>query len=485
MFCFISSLAIFRLKGEYGFAANVRTLSGEELARYKNQNSNNVVIFADKYTNIEFADYAIEKFNKSISIVRAPTSEGNSTDCEGFPCIQCFKNNKKVGPNAPLYLAGLLQWFNDITHPPVIELKHPEDIRILFNKPGSFIIGVDTNARPKSMKDSEILYTVSSRILQYFDINAKQGIYVYRSADRMFVRTSGNFRSYMKTPIVDPQNTNLTSKPYVGGYFLEGYNKEANEKEMEILTKLAFKFKDVNFLPIGGGVSAIFNEIAKIDQLTFPLFLLLPSDNNNDTRRWVIQGENADNFDYVSNVIQGAINGSLKYHNVSEKIDPENKHQATLNTIKDILAENNETCDTIIAYVSNYMDAGAWYKALMPVSADLINNSNVRFYVYDLSLNDPEEGFPQIDAPSVLMYRKGTEDPIHYGGNQNIKDFIDWVCNKAENHPEMPKYSPMHYMNDVLPPVSHNGFNIKYAEEVFGMPGEPSPDAEDDSTADL
>ena len=486
MFSLFSFLSLFRLKGEFGFAANMRQISSDEIENFIKQKGLNVIFYAEKGTNLEFADFVNEKYNSSINFARTlPENIQNKSICDSFPCVVAYKMGQKIGDNAPLIPSAYMNWVVDLLSPPILELKHPEEVRNLLNKHGSFVIGVDTPEKPKAMKESETYYVVPSRLLKYFFINVSAGIYVYRSADRMLVKANNNFKSYMRTPIIDPQLTNISSKKYIAGYFLERDNSESNEEDMQRLTTLANKFKqDVHFLPIVGGISAIFGETIGIGYLSFPLFALLPS-GENPVNQYLIQGEDSRNVTFVSEIIQSILDGKLDNYYPSERINESDKYQITYNTLNETIQKNQEKYDTIIAYVSPYMGKGEWFSKLIPCVDELIKNENIKFYIYNLSTNMEPKNIVISGDPAVYFYPKGSNESDFYRGNPNIKHFVDWVCEKSTFHPNMPHYSPKHYMNDVLPQVDKNGFNIKYEEEIWGIPGETPDPTKEDTTFEL
>ena len=487
MFSLFSFLSIFRLKGEFGFAANMRQISADQIENFIKQKGLNIIFYAEKGSNLEFADFVNEKYNSTINFARTlPENLQNKSICDSFPCVVCYKMGQKYGENAPLIPSGYMDWVIDLLSPPILELKHPEEVRTLLNKHGSFVIGVDTQEKPKAMKESETFYVVPSRLLKYFFVNVSAGIYVYRSADRMLVKAPNNkYKSYMRTPIIDPLLANLSSKKYIAGYFLERNNPQSNEMDMQCLTSLAHKFKhDVHFLPIAGGLSAIFSETIGLGYLSFPLFAMLPS-GENPTNHYLIQGNEARNVTHVSEVIQSVLEGKIDHYYPSETINKSNKYQITYNTLNSTLQWNRGWFDTVIAFVSPYMGKGDWFSKLIPCVNDLINNDNIKFYIYNLSTNMEPKDIVIPNDPVVYFYPKGTNESILYTGNPNIKHFIDWVCEKSTFNPAMPHYSPKHYMNDVLPPVDKNGFNIKYEEEIWGIPGETPDPTKQDSTSEL
>ena len=160
--------------------------------------------------------------------------------------------------------------------------------------------------------------------------------------------------------------------------------------------------------------------------LSFPLFALLPS-SEDPAHQWLVQGPDSENITYISEMIQSILDGTSTSHYPSERINESDKYQITYDNLEKVIEENHDNSDTVIAFASTFMGRGDWFSALLPEVDKLINNTNIKFYVYNLTTNYRPANISIGEQPLVMMYPKNTKTTEVYRGNPNIKHFIDWI----------------------------------------------------------
>lgn len=431
------------MKHELGLSNSIPVLKDDELEIKIQSHQKTVVFFLNNSESIDFANFAMFRLNGTLSFVKSYSSISSNFDCNDFPCPVAFQNGRIVNTvKAPLAPVPFSTWCYELVINNNVHINTPEELRLLFNKHGSFVIGVDMKKRPTTMKDSEMFYIASSSCFVPFNLNVSAGIYVFRSADRQIVRVSGDYRKYTKTMIVDPVITNISSRPYVAGFFLEGNNVDMNSEEIQLLNKLAHKYSEkIHFVPFYGGFASILADAGRIGWLETPLFVVFQS-NNLKGQRWAIQGQKAHNFEFLDLFIEEVLTGNNNNSVVSSQIT-QDSHPLAIETQGFFEKINNDGKDSIVLIVSKRFSQCNMYISLFEEANRILEGYKIQFYILNVSEND----VPQtLSIPSKMpmlylwLHGKDIELPIEFTGEVTIADIVEFSVEHSSFNNTAPEY---------------------------------------------
>lgn len=466
MFLF-TSLAYYQVRGLIGFGNTIPYINQNEYQDFIKKSGTKAIIFAEKDEDLDFIEQGYKSFKDYIEFRRASPSLAKEGQCISFPCVIGYKNSNEVAETGPIQPILFYDWAQNLSHPAIIELFHPELLRRIFNQPGAAIIGVDIRSRPDYLSPNENFYVTTSENFAVFDIKVSSGVYIYRSADHTILRADKNYKSYLKTSIVNPQKVNLKDKPFCGGFVLSG-RKDLDSVEMEILRSLASTYKDIYFFPIVSGVATIFSEIGKIEYFPPPYFVLMNSSETRPLRYLIINSIQMHDLPFLKQYVRSILDGKQSYNMISDESGGDPNKLVYSDLRKTI---NEHDTDIVIVYGTYRMPRGEYYMAIPKAAESVIESKSFKFYYYNLSMNEMPTYFKSDYQPVVEFYAKGSKEPVTYKGQPYFRHFIDWVSSVASEKIVVKKYSPMEMQNS-LPPIDASVGKIVYDSELWGIPGE-------------
>ena len=441
---FRSFLLSFRIKDPIGESANTPYLEGKSLVDKLKKSKKSVVFFIENSARLSYADFAIRKFKKDIDFFRSSASEGQNYNCTEFPCAIAFEKGKTMPMNfGPYQPVQFLTWVESILTPGIMNVKTPELLRSLLEGMSPIIFGVDIKERPKDFPKEQQILSVSSDLFNFFNISVKKGIYYYRPADRELI----DFKSVKKTedlntPITDMVTCSSENTTYFGGYFINTDNDETTKKEIEILKKVAPKFKNSVSLAIfyGDSQSKIL-EKADIN-LDAPFFFILER-SDIEGGRWVINDARLHDAAAIEKFLTGIIDGTEEYSVISEPVENYTGvafKKVVGSNFEELVINNKE--DVLIAFTAPWCHHCKEFKPVLNEVAKLIENTNSRVYFIDATANDLPEAVPEINGYPTLYYwpASNKSEPIQYNGERTVKAVLEFLSEHASTTFEMPKY---------------------------------------------
>lgn len=470
------SVAYYRVRGPIGYWNTLKVLEARKINEFTSNRGINVLIYADDNDDLDFAESGIRDYEKRINFARTQTKFASSFSCKSFPCIEAYVDGTKVPDNAPLVPIGFQDWLLKLTRPPIVEVIHPEQLRRILIAPGSVIFGVDIKERPESMRSFDTFYTCKSQFFESLGTKLQKGIYVYRSADHTIIKVEKNFQNYMKTPIVNPMEINISTRPYVAGYFISDSSQDDAEKEMDILRTLASTFKDVYFFPFSSGLGAVFQEIGRIGYIAPPVFAVFNSTQEKGPR-YLVNGNKIHDVKYLKQFISDILEGKQPPTYISEAKDKSDKYQLTYNELNGII-EKHDT-DIVITYTSPAMSRGEFFDKFAKVADSLIKASSIKFYVYNLSANEIPDFHNFFDDPIIEFYPKGSNKPVYFTKTPDIQTFVNWVIETSTEKPKYDAFNAHEVTQKYLPPIDAIGEMVAEEHEEYeyeDYPPEPTQD---------
>lgn len=447
MFVFFSQLLFllsFRIKAPIGESANTPYYEGKSLIDKLKKSKRSVVFFIENGARLTYADFAIRKFKKEIDFIRSSASDGENFNCTSYPCAVAFEKGKKMpmgfGPYQPVQF---LTWTESVLTPGFMKIRTPELLRALFEEMSSFIIGVDISERPKDFSKEQQIVSVSSDLLKFFNISVKKGIYLYRPADRELIDIKHMKKaSDFESPISDMRTYLDENTTYFGGYFIDTKDDKATMEEIEILKKLAPKFKENVSLAIFYGDSQS-KMLQKADiNLKAPFFFVLEKSAIEDGR-WVINDNRLHDSEALEKFLTGIVDGTEDYSVISEPVEDYTGvafKKVVAANFNELVIENKE--DVLIALTAPWCHHCNHFKPVLNEVAKLIEKTNSRVYYIDATANDLPEAVPEIEGYPTLFYWPASDksQPIQYDGERTVKDVLKFLSEHASVPFEMPEY---------------------------------------------
>ena len=193
-----------RIISPIGEAKHLNFYTADNFTQYLRETEYCIVFFGSAFTNYDFANFAISQYKHKISFARASLDIGKKYGCQNSRCILPFKNQKLLKSEYPPFNPiGFSKWVNEIASLPIIHIGDPGTLEKLFETPGSHVFGIEFPTRPNWLDEGRPFYNVNLEVIRYFNLNLNSGLYIYRSADRQIIPASNNYKSYLRSPLVD------------------------------------------------------------------------------------------------------------------------------------------------------------------------------------------------------------------------------------------------------------------------------------------
>lgn len=470
MFLFyFTTILLYRVTKQVGNVANLPVLSStDELSNWINKHSKSVVWFLPEdpsknnftsnfnlFEQLNYANYAISKYKSKISFALSLKEFINQSKLipSNYIEAKAYNNGKDITDSLfqPNPVSFSLWCQDQFLRTDLKKIIYHEELRGIFEGHKNAIIGVDGAPKPNHFPKNEIFYECQSNIFKLFNVNVTKGVYIYRPGDRQLVGPiSGNIKNYMKSHIIDIENTyNIDKKRYLAGFFVDGTNDDLTKEEIKLLNKLADKFKnDIQFTSLEHGriCMNIFGS-GNYYNMSFPFFFVLDTsfNNQNGTFRWAVSNfKNMHNFDYLYTFVGDILNGEgNKYSHISDEIDDKNPIKVVYKNFNEKVFSNDDKRDKIVLFFRNDMrDASKTLTTLEKVQ-ELLKDF-IEVFFYDFSKNDlPDEFAPHAKRlPLIAHFPKGNEkNPSIIYPPFKFDEIVSNISAHSSTHFQVPEYN--------------------------------------------
>ncbi|KAH0790605.1 Thioredoxin family protein [Histomonas meleagridis] len=384
------------------------------------------------------------KYKNSIDFIIAENSTKKSK--KGYPLIQAYKNGNVIDQfdvfGSDIAFAD---WCRKLSYSDksVITIYHPEELRLIFENSSTVLFGIDLQSPPKEYQNDLKYYQVSSYLFSFFNLSVVSGLYVYRGIDRQLIQATKNYHSYLKTPIVNPETTDLTKRPFFAGYFLTPYKKEANSEEMAVIRRLATEFpEDFYFSPLTGALSSLFAILSKLKFMSFPLFVVWNT-THFDEKRFIINDQNSLNFEYLKKFLTQIRNNEIEPTPVSEKVNPKVEMQLVRSNFASKLKSNS-----LVLFVGREDENTEEYMLILNYMRNILNN--VHFFVYNVSVNDVPIDFDIDDNVPMFVYFADVKAPVFLRTSSiTVEKLVGFVVDNSNSAVKRPSADLERIQDDV------------------------------------
>lgn len=427
-----------RVKEPVGEINYISTLDKYTLNRFTRKNGTNIVIFDDKCSErCIFANFALHYFHKKINFAISTESEGRGLKCSSFPCVIPFRNGSMIKSvsNPHLSSTKFAFWCQQLLNPLFTEIKYPEQLRLLLETPGSYVIGINHKIRPNNLPDDIMFYYSPRLFFGKLGIVVTDGVYVYRYSDRYLEQVNENFSDYLQSPISNLNSIDVKQKKFVVGYVFNRTNSHVDELEMNIMINLSKIYgNEAFFAPLN-------NEYIYGGNLQFfdlPIIAAFETDKPKD-QRWVLNNEKAHDYNYVNNWLKEVISGKKSTFHLSEN-KPNQLHRLNYDNYQEIITSTH--ADALVLFSK---DTSISRKLVLIIQnvIKLINSSKLDYFIYNLTTNDVPPNISLTGTlPILLLYPESRNDqPYLFGGEPNVKQVMQFVNELCTNKFIIPKYN--------------------------------------------
>lgn len=461
----LSTIISYRVTKQVGNIANLPVLSdADELSKWINSHPKSVVWFipkepskndfSDIFEQLKYANYAISKYKSKISFALSMKNLINQSSLIPSDYIEAkaYNNGRDVTDSLfQLNSISFSLWCQDqFFRKETKSLIYHEELREIFEGHKNAIIGVDGAPKPNHFPKNEIFYDCSSKIFKFFALNVTKGVYVYRPSDRQLVGPiSGNIKSYIKSNLVDIENTyKIDKKRYLSGFFVDGTNDNLTKKEIKLLNNLADKFrKDIQFTSLEHGrICMNVFKSGNYFNMSFPFFFVLDTslNNQNEVYRWAISNnKNMHDFNYLCSFINDILNGEgNKYPHISDEIDDKDPFNVVYKNFNEKIVESNDKRDKVVAFFRHDLQDASKTLITLEKVQNLLKDF-IQVFFYDFSKNDlPEIFAPHArKLPLIAHFAKGNErNPSIIYPPFKFDEIVSNISMHSSSHFQVPEY---------------------------------------------
>lgn len=456
---------LYRVTQKIGAIHYLPQLEGTKFAEFITQNNYTVIFFTDDTDNFTQANYAINKFTRSkqIQFAIATQKEASLMGIRDFPVVSSFAFGKLNQTLRSISSSlDFAYWCKSLVPSPRSIIFNAEDLRIQFETHQATLFGIEQRDPPKDYKNEVPFIRAPSSIFRQFNLTVVPGYYVYRPSDRQLLKVSGSFKKYLKSPVVDLETTNISTRPFLAGYVIDPLNATIANQEITILNDLAVQFPEKAFFsPIAGQIQTLFNHVSQLTYLRKPLFVVWKTNELNNSR-WILNDETKiHNKEYLKNYIQSIISGNEPKVPIVEPKNMSDPYQIVYSEFE------KYTTQKTVVLMSNIFPPK--YMLLFKRAAEIYKDTDIQFCTYDLAYNDVPENFLIANTPPLLlMINQSKQSVYRYNGPLFIKDIAQFISD--ESNTTLPQFDHVSIQKSIereLAPKPKPGAPPSF-EDVFG-----------------
>jgi hypothetical protein len=445
---FLVGLTCSRITARIGQTANLLALQGAFLPTMLKRSPLAVVFFLDEDSDLDFAEYAVRKFNGDLFFFRSNFIEGSRHGCTSYPCTRAFRSGDPItGESVPNTSIEFTQWVSRLFSPGLVPLTAPEELRRLFESDYPSVIGVDIDAPPGNAPKDKPFHIANSSLFAPFGLSVSRGTYVYRPADRQFLPLTVAYDQAIVAGIPTSAELDLADYEFFAGFSINTSLDDLAEKEIELVKQLRSSFDGrTAFANIHGNTATVYETTAQLEALTKPYFFVL---NAADVTagRWFIADdiERMHNLDELKRFVDRVIAGKEEYSIVSQPVVPED----TAGPLKKVVGLNadewiiNNKKDALVAVVGPSLYTRMLLQLLNETAKILSGVETLDVIVIEGPANDIPDYVPTIESyPVVYLWPSGKKDaPKQYTGPRKIEKLMEFLTASVTSPFEVPEYN--------------------------------------------
>lgn len=403
-----------------------------------------VLAFFGEEGEIDFARNGIYWFWDNITFLKGHEDDYNSFDCPRKPC---FLDYCKFGQNSDVYAPeteiSFNFWLNNVLNPDYQTIKNVEHFKGLLKGHKNFYFGVNIGTIPEGYPKNQVFYSIPSSLLSDSGFVLNDGIYFFNSPEKVVIRVE-DFRP-IKSDMVDPFITNISTKPFFAGFFIELNSSSDIQNALRLVRNLN---SDENIeskvyfslIPRGEGMYdddplmsySKFVDAGKYYMSGFPSFFVMnTSQMDGSSNRWLIRND-CFNESKIRAFLHGILNGTQKYSYISAPVS--NKD----GPIIEIVADNsydylyNGNTTSLMVITATWCSHCRKLKPDFETACNVLYQNGVQCLSFDSSSNEIPDFFPDFKGyPSIFLINPGGSF-IEMSGSRNSSRIINFVNEKKQ-----------------------------------------------------
>lgn len=406
----------------------------EQLDSFLKQNEAAVVVYEPTRFLLDFLDFSVFRYGDKVGFATAHSALAPST-CNVFPCFVGYHESTEIPLEQPTWSpTSVALWCENVLKRGKFPLVFPEQVREQLAKKRVVVFGIGVDERPTDVPNTVPFYLAEESAFAGLQLNVTKGVWVFRPNDRLLLPYNGNFEEVATTPIMSIEEEYRTKK-FFAGYVLSPENEVNSNTHANILLEVAKKYNDQITFVIAKITD--FQETlrdAGMRKLTPPFFFILESNNITKDHRWFVYGDSANNQSFVDAFVGRVVAGQEEESIICSELPeqgPDNKFwELNARTIESAAIDKDTAA--VIVVTAPWCGHCKVFKPVLNATAEIssVNNSNVKFYWIDGTLNQLPSIVPNFSGyPTMFMWPAGENytNPLTYDGEREIMEILTWV----------------------------------------------------------
>lgn len=442
-----------RLQHPTGENSYLNYLQPDELANFLKDSKRSVVVFEDGRYILDFMNFGIYRYRDEINFTLANITNAEKYGCTQSPCIRAFNFDQQIVLSEPEQSPiRFCSWLEQVKEPREYKIQYPEQLRSIFEKYETCVLGVDLNKRPKEIPEETPFYLINSGVFEHFKLHHKvnKGLYIYRHADRQLLPMKGNYEAMHKALLVDYEanQSMIYSNKFFGGFLIENdASQEECQSKVDILNELAKKYKQINFALVAKSQDHELAKLASMEKAVAPYFFMINVSGINERKRYVLVEEyQMNDLNFLQKYVQGIVDGKNNNTLISQRIPLEypdcSFHQIVASNFRETVLKDSE--DALIVITANWCSHCQRFKPVLNITSQILKPiPSIKLYWMDSTSNDIPKEVPEFSGyPTLFLFPAHKKDkPVEFNGSHSMKDVIEFVKANSAISFEVPKYN--------------------------------------------
>ena len=429
---FIISLLLNRINVPIGESNTLSFLTTEEeLDNFLLIKNYSFIIFSDFRYVLDSLNFGIYKYKNLISFSYATFNLSNKYGCLKSPCFVPFKGNNEIKTDPVIPQTSTFAfWLKRLISSNIIEISNVEEIRFIISQNSYSIFLIDLEEIPKFLPKDYKIYLVKKNLFKQYGINLDSGCYIYRPIDRQILLFNQTFENTIKTNLILPISTLYEQKQYFCGFFVDETNLNETNDGINLINFLSNKFiNNFSFSILGSKEHENFIHLGGLRIAEKPFLVIFESKNINN-KRWILQKQDWNNYDYFINF----------FNNISNKIQPYSLISLPLpnyelnETFKELVSINfdenvmNKNYDVLVVLTASWCHHCHQFKPILKKASELLKNENIKFYWIDGTKNEMPSYVPEYQGfPITFLWPANNKSNIiEFDKNRNLEGIFNF-----------------------------------------------------------
>ena len=416
------------------FLLKLEPKTSQEATKEMESSEKSILFITHNLSSIDFAKEAFNKYNGQIKFILSPPEEVPKTFYIANPTIIPFHRTKPVKIEQPPHDSkSFVYWVERVINETHYNVVLPQQLKSILTGPIPALFQIDSPSKPpENVPNNITLFLSNSKLFSQFNIDIKEGYYVFRPQDQQFIPYNGSYFQQIYSPLTNINDVKNDESRLTLGFVVEKYGNQT-KSQSEILSNLYEIYGEKYlYLFLFNDENSLIAKNAPEMSLPTPFFLILNISSHPHVR-WVLS-ENIDSLDHITKFINSVENKEISPTIVSEPevpFDPnENLHKLVSTTFEEYVYD--DSYEAVVIFLNEELVGFRRYAVLALTS--VLKFEYLRIFYIDVSKNDLPLNVPQIyNYPGIIVWPAGKKDEPIIFKNDNFdlikNDILDFIFN--------------------------------------------------------